>query len=325
MKILFQRLWQENIGWDDQLPSEVLNTWSHIHHQLKSMEEVKIPRLARLPHSTNLQLLGFCDASEKAYAAAVYLKSSLEDQTQVILLIAKTRVAPTKKETLPRLELCGALLLTKLMDTVRTHLRLAEITITLWTDSTIVLSWIEDPYKWKTFVSNRISQIVKSYPRPMWHHVRSQENPADSASRGIDPSELQNHLLWWHGPTWCQEPCFNFPTECKIDKSPEIPELRNVKSFVVQVDSSILERYQSLSRLLRVAAACLRVVPSRRVPCPTQEFSVAELDTALNKCITLTQRSAFAKEIALCEENLPLSRKSNLLPLSPFLDRNGLL
>ncbi|CAG7717748.1 unnamed protein product, partial [Allacma fusca] len=72
---------------------------------LKSIASVKIPRYAKLP-SSKLQLLGFCDASEKAYAAAVYLKSVNADEVSINLLIAKTRVAPKKQETLPRLELC---------------------------------------------------------------------------------------------------------------------------------------------------------------------------------------------------------------------------
>ncbi|CAG7734124.1 unnamed protein product, partial [Allacma fusca] len=188
------------MSWDDPLPENVLSSWMAILQTLKSVAGIKIPRHAKLP-SSKLELLGFCDASEKAYAADVYLRSVNADQISNNLLTAKTRVAPKKHETLPRLELCGALLLDKLLDTVKSHLRHPIEETHLWTDSTIVLSWIADPSNWKTFVSNRISTIVKSYPRSCWHHVRSHDNPADCASRGINPKELEDHPLWWHGPS----------------------------------------------------------------------------------------------------------------------------
>ncbi|CAG7659602.1 unnamed protein product [Allacma fusca] len=267
---------------------------------MKSLEAIRIPRHAILEEKPKLELLGFCDASEKAYAAVLYLKSYSSSNHKISLLLAKTRVAPKKKETLPRLELSGAVLLAKLATTAKKFLRREISHVHLWTDSTIVLAWLSNPNRWKTFVSNRITEIVQSYPRPHWHHVKSEDNPADPASRGIFPEDLRNLPIWWNGPSWCTSKEFNFPEEHK-------------------------DRYSSLTRLLRVVATCLRLSPKRRVPVPSQEYSVGELLTALHRCIGLAQESAFPQELQSLRSSQPLSKNSKILPLSPFLDPVGLL
>lgn len=93
--------------------------------------------------SRNLQLHGFCDASQRAYGACLYLRSrTSEDKYYVELLCSKTRVAPLKVVSLPRLELCAALLLAQLLDKVQVSIDLTAIRVFLWSDSTITLHWI---------------------------------------------------------------------------------------------------------------------------------------------------------------------------------------
>jgi len=119
------------------------------------------------------------------------------------LLVSKTRVAPLKKVTIPRLELCGATLLAQLMHSLMESLQLPVAAVTMWTDSTVTLQWIQsDAHKWTTFVSNRVSQIQSLVPAAEWRHVRSADNPADLASRGASGDQLINNHLWWHGPDW---------------------------------------------------------------------------------------------------------------------------
>ncbi|CAG7731422.1 unnamed protein product, partial [Allacma fusca] len=318
-------LWEEKIGWDDPLPDSVLKVWSSIQSQLTSLEVIRIPRHAILPESLKLELLGFCDASEKAYAAVVFLKSSSPSATKISLLIAKTRVAPRKKETLPRLELCGAALLSKVVDAAKKFLKRDISGVHLWTDSTIVLAWLANPTSWKTFVSHRITDIVKNYPRSHWHHVKSGDNPADPASRGTLPNDLQDLFIWWNGPSWSKDANFNFAEEIQPSLPNPMPEVRKVKALLTTSDFPILERYSSLTRLLRVVAMCLRISPERRTPVPGQEFSVSELLTSLQRCISLSQSEAFSQEIQALQGNLTLNKRSKILPLSPFLDSVGLL
>ncbi|GFX74832.1 integrase catalytic domain-containing protein [Trichonephila clavipes] len=71
----------------------------------------------------------------------------------------------------------------------------------LWSDSTIVLAWIQkEPNLLKTFVANRVATIQHLINQEQWHHVSSEQNPADLVSRGLDPSSLLNNSLWWNGP-----------------------------------------------------------------------------------------------------------------------------
>lgn len=156
-----------------------------------------------------LILAGFSDASEKAFAACAYLCSVSSSGTAVSFLSSKTKVAPVKTVSLPKLELCGAVLLVSLMKSVETALKLPDVVCHAWTDSTIVLAWINShSSRWKTFVANRISTIQSSKLQIKWQHVSSNLNPADSASRGLSAEDLADFQLWWNRPEFLKDTKF---------------------------------------------------------------------------------------------------------------------
>lgn len=110
--------------------------------------------------NNEFEIHGFADASERAYAAVVYLRSRRDDTFAVHLLAAKSKVARVRPVSLPRLKLCATALLTTLARHVRDTLNLFTAPRYLWSDSTVTLQWIQGhAFKWKTFVANRVFLI----------------------------------------------------------------------------------------------------------------------------------------------------------------------
>lgn len=201
-KIMFQGLWQRGLDWDDKLPDDIQSTWNGLKLEMNALEHLKIPRWVGISRAGSMELHGFADASEVAYAAAVYVRTCHTDgKVDIQLIAAKTKVAPLKKKTLPKLELLGATLLVELMYQVEKALQLTDVIKYAWSDSMITLGWINgEPSDWKTFVSNRVSKIQRKGKNIIWRHVSSKNNPADVASRGIRPSEIGEYTIWWNGP-----------------------------------------------------------------------------------------------------------------------------
>ena len=181
--------------------------WAQWRCELPLLSEVHVPQCYS-PSGfcvSSMQLHGYSDASEESYAGVVYLH--VEDSAGNIhteIVMSKTRVAPIKRLSIPRLELCGAQPLTKLLCHIKRILNV-PVTVFAWTDSTIVLSWLTgNPRRFKTYVGNRVSFIVDQLPPDCWRHVAGTQNPADCASRGLFPLQLKDHDLWWKGPQWLQ-------------------------------------------------------------------------------------------------------------------------
>ena len=177
VKILLQRLWEQRVDWDDPVPEAIYDEWLKWRSELDVLPTKLIPRcyFNKSTHVVSLQLHGFSDASENAYAAVVYLRiTDTFGKTQISLVSSKTKVAPIKKLTIPRLELCGAYLLAQLL--FHTHnvfnIPLSSI-LYAWTDSTIVLNWfVGNPRRFKTYVGNRVSSIVELIAPERWNHEK---------------------------------------------------------------------------------------------------------------------------------------------------------
>ena len=201
VKILFQRLWEMKVDWDDPVPSSVHEPWLQWRSELHLLSKRHIPRcyFPKDAHISIIQLHGFSDASESAYAGVVYLRMvDTEGRVHVSLVMSKTKVAPIKRLMIPRLELCGAHLLAQILHHTQELFHITPDNIFAWTDSTIVLGWLSgNPRRFKTYVGNRISGIMECVSPDRWNHVNGFENPADCASRGLFPSELLEHTLWW--------------------------------------------------------------------------------------------------------------------------------
>nr|CAI5831914.1 unnamed protein product [Callosobruchus analis] len=169
-KILLQGLWQAKVGWDETPAADIVRSWNQYRQQLPCLNLITQPRQVTVKNPNTIELHGFCDSSERAYGACIYIKSSnANGETSVRLLAAKSRVAPLKVISLPRLELCGALLLTQLYNKISKAMKLGIHGVHFWTDSTIVLSWISaSSNSWKAFVANRVTEIQARLLQTFW-------------------------------------------------------------------------------------------------------------------------------------------------------------
>ncbi|GFS71370.1 transposable element Tc1 transposase [Trichonephila clavipes] len=144
------------------------------------------------------------NASKLAYGAAVYLKVRKQNEVLVNLFTSKTKVAPLKAVTLPRLELLRALVAARLSSRVQEIIRKKkECKVFHWTDSKIVLFLIKGSFKrWKQFVANRVQEISKLTDPDSWYHCSGQDNPSDFLSRGPSVDTLISNNKWWNGPAF---------------------------------------------------------------------------------------------------------------------------
>lgn len=252
-KIIMQKIWKTGIDWDVIVDGNIQSEWNTYRSELPLIEQLKI------------SLHGFCDSSEQAYAAAIYIVQKTKDGITAYLVCSKTRVPPMSMESIPRLELCGAVLLSELMECVAENLKVPKENIYLWTDSSIVLTWLNaHASRWQTYVAHRVSNIQKKYD----------ENPADIASRGAFASELLNNNLWFHGPEWLLKSQEHWP---KLELQPptginleEKIRVNHVAS--VSTESDVLARFSNFNHLLRVTAFIMRFV-NRARKSETLEYS----------------------------------------------------
>ncbi|XP_045501444.1 uncharacterized protein LOC123698739 [Colias croceus] len=203
-KILMQKLWLEKANWDEDLNIYIKEEWKNIRDDLQNIKDITIDRWLGTVNTNfdTIEIHGFSDASTLAYAAVVYCRVRNDDGTYSTSLIA-ARTRALKTISLPRLELCGALLLSKLLKQVSQSLRIPTSKVFAWTDSSIVIAWLfGEPSRWKAFVANRVVEIVSTVNKEQWHHVQSHDNPADIASRGMLAINLKNCDILWKGPTW---------------------------------------------------------------------------------------------------------------------------
>lgn len=325
-KLLMQELWRKQVPWDHQVDEKTAEQWRIFEDELKTVENITIQRWCYY-EKQQLQIHGFCDASEKAYGAAVYSRVVINNETKMTLLMAKSKVTPIKqKVTLPKLELCAAVLLSKLIDKTIQALNIQNVEIFAWSDSMITLGWIRgEPSRFKTFVANRVTQIRANVHQGRWNYVSTKENPADMISRGIKPSKLKDNLLWWEGPQWLQKSEEEWPLNENVPES-NTEIITTLHTTLNVKHESILQRFSSLQKMLRVLAYCLRFINIvRKQTTEKGKIKVKELDNARSLAVKLTQNVHFYEECKQLRAHRPLNSKSRLLTLNPLLDENHII
>ncbi|XP_055714232.1 uncharacterized protein LOC129808477 [Phlebotomus papatasi] len=329
-KLHLQGLHQLKGGWDVEVPPEFQASWDRFLHSLDNTESIRVPRWASgIAHAKEVQIHGFCDASLRAFGSAVYLITKNDGETTSHLLTTKSRVAPgeDKSQTIPRLELCGALLLAELVDKIKDILGITAVY--LWTDSTVVLSWLYNrALEFKPFVSHRVNKILRLSSSNQWRHVRTAENSADLITRGATTLQISESQLWWNGPSWLTADSKDCPPQFIYSNAvltSQVTKNMNARSYLedlVHVHSSLLKCQRIVAYVCRFRKACGKRVPVERGP-----ISSSELDNALKHLIRLEQSSA-SDGLADAIRKGPVGSSSKWKHVSilfPFIDDSGLI
>lgn len=334
-KIFMQELWSLQLDWDSIMPHPQFSYWQKYLNNLKEMCRITVNRRINYVDAISIELIGYSDASIKAYACCLYLRIIKKDGVvETNLICAKSRVAPLSKNlTIPQLELSAALLLGQLVSRVGKLLtERFPNKVYLYTDSQIVLAWIKNGnVKLNAFTNNRVSQILELTQSSQWYYVRSGDNPADLLSRGILPQKLQQTSLWWHGPIYLknlefQHDCtiiFNFP---KLLSDEETPVLHcSATQAQDSVTMQLFNRFSSFNKLQRVIGYIYRFfnncLKSNR---PSDiHLNPQELRNSMWVIVRCTQAAYFGKEL----ESLTTGKeiKTGIANLNPFIDQVGVL
>lgn len=356
-KSIVQDMWRTGAGWDDPLEPSVLRRWRIWKELLPSLADVRIPRCYLRKgtdvSSCQLQLHHFSDASEKGYGTVSYLRIKHPDDTiQCSFVMGKTRNAPLKFTSIPRLELQAAVLSTRMNKMLREELDLPIQESRYWTDSEIVLHYLKNrTRRFQTFVANRIEEIKENSLLEEWSHVPGTLNPADDASRGKDPSELTPDHRWLHGPDFLWMPEARWPNCDVADVPEEILEIKGERKKNVNANAASTRAKGesprkpdatnhptnhiqkmindcSLWNVLRRKIAWLvrftKFVRNRKTV-PTGELTPQDYQEATFAIARIVQRSAYGSEKADLQIKGAVGPRSKIVNLNPLLDDHDVL
>ncbi|KAK7918811.1 hypothetical protein WMY93_010095 [Mugilogobius chulae] len=200
-KVLIQDMWKANVGWDDQIqPADLRDKWLTWVEEIPALQHLKLPRpyAPSTADTATKHIHIFCDASERAYGSVAFMQT-VDDSQHIFVsfVFARSRVAPRKQLSIPRLELSAALTGAQLARLLETELSITSEHITLWSDSTTVLYWIKsESCCYKVFVGTRVTEIQNLTDPSQWRYVDSRSNPADDITRGLTLQEMTVDHRW---------------------------------------------------------------------------------------------------------------------------------
>ena len=353
MKLLVQRLFSAEGGWDAPVTGPDLDEWQKWVAELPNLPPVTCPRaLIPRPDYTEIDLCVFADASERGYAATAYVVCQYPGRPSSRIGLGKVRVAPKKTRlTIPRLELLAAVAAVEVAAQVKESLDVEFDGVYFWTDSTTVLHWVNNPHlQLKAFVANRVAKVIEGSKGATWSHVSTHDNPADIGSRGLRPSQVAELGPWLNGPKWLTGKKEDWP----LGQAPVRPKQADLEVKKINVADvrpvtpadptpqptpieRLFARHSTITGLKTSAAWLLRLrarlrrsnAESLARKGPLLAADLLDAETAL---VRTAQWAAYPALMAALTETAPgdkhlpaVSAIRNMRELSPFIDETGLL
>ena len=234
-------------------------------NKLTSLQEVFLQRCYKPCNFGKLKTSSlhlFSDASEIGYGVAAYLRQvNFNNVVNVSLVFGKSRVAPLKSVTIPRLELTAATVSAKLGAMLTEELKIPNLLDHYWSDSMITLGYIQNDIKrFRVFVSNRVQKIRSSTKKEQWCYVDTKENPADHASRGLSVEDVDAVSQWFQGPDFLWRAESQWKNQTPLDPIPnDDPEIRkpiSVQASMVTESSYVITKLEERLSSWKRATAC---------------------------------------------------------------------
>ena len=322
-KLIQQNMCRLEMDWDDALTPEGAAEFCDWRMKTDALAGLKIPRCFQVGPSTDSdrELHVFCDASECAYGAAAYLKVTTDTDVTVSLVMGKSRVAPLKMISIPRLELTAATVAAKIAQFLLEELDFDDIAVFFWTDSMTVLRYLRNvSTRFKIFVAHRVQQIQDATDVNNWNYVPTDQNPADLASRGIAPDDSEKLEFWLYGPKFLKDASeykrlFEEPQSEKLEL--EVRQSCATETFVDL--RTFIGHYSNIQRLQRASCWLMKFLQhfiGKRVE---PELRVQDMRGALKNLIRFAQKCAFKDEFKALENNKEMPRSSKLQKLRPVM------
>ncbi|XP_055589494.1 uncharacterized protein LOC129741739 [Uranotaenia lowii] len=345
-KILMQDIWARGTQWDENIPQDLNVRWREWTNLFPDLGKVRIPRCyfpSPFPKNLeNLQIHVFVDASEAAFSSVAYFRLEMDGVVQVAFIGSKTKVAPLKTVSIPRLELKSAVLGTRLLNTISSQHTFRIGHRYMWSDAGVCLAWIrsKDHRKYHQFVSVRVGEILMSTDPRDWRWVPSKMNVADQATKWKEGPQLSMQNPWFRAPEFLYEPEKRWPKERTVQTTSE--DLRTVHLNLGRFspNPAIIDttRFDSWIKLLRTTAFTFRYIDNFKrdlvdEPLELGLLTQKELERAERLLWRIAQAESYPEEIALLSETQgpPKSRHSVVKKSStiykywPFLDEDGVL
>lgn len=299
-KIMMQKLWKTNTAWDNDIPENHKENWTKWLHELKNLTSLVIPRHYFKSVINDVQLHVFCDSSMLAYGAVAYLRYGTPEGTKCTFLMSKSKVAPVKQQTMPRLELLAALLGAQLSKYLSKAVlqNFQPFQTVLWSDSQITLSWISStkPLR-QQFIRHRVQLIIDITSPSTWRFCPTTSNPADIITRGLDPKAFISKQEYWNqGPSWLLRPPQEWPsntigeiqdTESTVDTTSITTNVANTQENTNLLNVIDITRYSTLNKTLRITALVIRFTRKLRGKTNSQN-TITAIDMKY-ACVTLVK------------------------------------
>ena len=329
-------LTQGKLGWDDPIPDDLKSKWEKFFTDIFDLENISFKRCIKPNTATgNPNLVIYSDGSSLAYGACAYIQWKCTDGTyKAQLCMSKNRVAPIKQLTIPRLELNGAVIASRIRAFIITMMRISFERCLHLTDSQIVRSQIQkESHGFATFVAHRIAEIQETTSPDEWWWIETKDNPADMTTRCKSPSDLDSHSEWQEGPHYLTKPIEEWPIHKTCVESVTLPDRMSIKlthatNASLSMINELITKYSSWYKL-SIAVAWLRrfvTFMKNKENVSTGHITVTEIKDSKVRILAFVQKQIYSKELLdLKATSHKVNRESSLAKLCPFVGPDGLL